>query len=150
MLKIIFGEPNEKWTYNPEAYFNAAFDPEWMKDDFVKNMVLDIDKSKVIAPYCIESPIFGQIPPERLSGGLKTLIVILKIPNVLFNASYCGDNCAKWLIEMTRSQDRRIRLGHPMSFINAKEPFDIFIENNDSISHTFKEFVQNRPCVGEY
>lgn len=32
-------------------------------------MILDVGKSIVKPPSCIESPVLGQIPPEYLSGG---------------------------------------------------------------------------------
>ena len=47
----------------------------------------------------------GQIPPERLSGGVKTLLLILNEPDRIFNASTCGDNCAKWIVEIGRIKE---------------------------------------------
>lgn len=32
-------------------------------------MIKDIDDSEVLSGECINSPVLGQIPPERLSGG---------------------------------------------------------------------------------
>ncbi|WP_405755292.1 DUF4869 domain-containing protein [Anaerovibrio slackiae] len=39
-------------------------------------MIFDVDKSKVIGANLIESPVLGPIPPERLSGGVKTLLLM--------------------------------------------------------------------------
>ncbi len=39
-------------------------------------MIKDVDKSTVIAPRIIESPVLGAITPRELSGGVKTLILI--------------------------------------------------------------------------
>ncbi|MBR6060665.1 MAG: DUF4869 domain-containing protein [Spirochaetales bacterium] len=44
----------------------------------------------------IESPILGAIPPEKLSGGVQTLIMIYEKPDLVFDATSCGENCAKW------------------------------------------------------
>ena len=39
-------------------------------------MILGVDNSRYIDGLVIDSPVLGPIPPERLSGGLKTLMVI--------------------------------------------------------------------------
>ena len=41
----------------------------------------------------------GGITPRELSGGVKTLILIHRVPDKIFNASTCGDNCAKWILK---------------------------------------------------
>ena len=62
-------------------------------------MIYDIDKSSVIEGTVIDSPVMGKIPPTSLSGGVKTLILIANEPEKIFNASTCGDNCAKPLLK---------------------------------------------------
>ena len=32
--------------------------------------------------------------------GLQTLICIYKRPDLMFNATSCGENCVKWLLEI--------------------------------------------------
>ncbi len=59
-------------------------------------MIKDVDDSDVLSRECIKSPVLGQIPPERLSGGVKTLLLMLNEPDKIFNAFVCGDNCEKW------------------------------------------------------
>lgn len=66
MLKIHYGLRKGTVT-NIDSFFRNSFDAEWFNDDLVKQMVLDVDKSEVISPYCINSPVLGQIAPERLS-----------------------------------------------------------------------------------
>ena len=34
---------------------------------------------------------------------MKTLLLILNEPDKIFNASTCGDNCAKWILEIVHS-----------------------------------------------
>ena len=53
---------------------------------------MSVDGSKVISANAIESPVLGVIAPERLSGGVKALILMYKEPNLIINASACGDN----------------------------------------------------------
>ncbi len=72
----------------------------WLEDDEVKRMIEDVDSSKVLSSHAIESPVMGIIPPTSLSGGVKTLILIKEMPDKVFNASNCGDNCARWLLKI--------------------------------------------------
>jgi hypothetical protein len=87
----------------------------------------------------IESPVLGAISPRELSGGVKTLILINKDEGKIFNASTCGDNCAKWLLEMGKTRDIIINLRHLMNF--GEEEFEIEILNTQQIVKNMKEFV---------
>lgn len=73
-------------------------------------MITDVDKSVVIGPYLIESPVLGAILPKELSGEVKTLILIHKDKSKIFNASTCGDNCAKSLLKVGEINDVVINL----------------------------------------
>ncbi len=64
----------------------------------------------------IDSPVLGKIPPERLSGGVKRLILIRELPDKVFYASACGDNCAPWLLRIAAQEDRTVNLRHIMDF----------------------------------
>ncbi len=139
MLNIYFGDMEEV-IFNPPMYFKNTYEKEWIENDFSIEMIKDVDKSAVIAGGVIDSPVFGLIPPERLSGGVKTLILINHVPDKVFNASACGDNCAKWLLEMGKTKDITIRLGYMMDF--GEEPFDIHILNNDTYAHNMRELLE--------
>ena len=115
MLSIIY-EDMENCIYNTKVYFNNSYDPEWLVTDLAKKMIKDVDESNVLSGECINSPVLGQIPTERLSGGVKTLLLILNEPNRIFKASMCGDNCAKWILKIGKMKDVRINLRHMMSF----------------------------------
>ncbi len=96
-------------------------------------MILDIDSSKVLSSHAIESPVMGIIPPTSLSGGVKTLILIDKMPSKLFNASNCGDNCASWLLKIGKEEDVTINLRHIMNF--GENEFEIHVVNTDETVH---------------
>jgi hypothetical protein len=87
----------------------------------------------------IDSPVLGGISPRELSGGVKTLIDIYKRPDKIFNASTCGDNCAKWLLEIGERQDVTINLRHLMDFGDGF--FTIHILNTDQIVHNMCELI---------
>lgn len=138
MLQAFFGDMKGA-VYNTVIYFKNDYDPAWLEDPFVQAMILDVDKSKVLSSGAVESPVMGIIPPTGLSGGVKTLILILKEPNKIFNASNCGDNCAKWLLEMGKSHDVTINLRHIMDF--GDKPFEIMVLNNHKIAHNMDEIL---------
>ncbi len=67
MLSIRWGT-TEDTVELVESVFDNNYEEEWFDDPLVKEMVLDVDKSEVLSPYCIQSPVLGQIPPTGLSG----------------------------------------------------------------------------------
>ena len=56
----------------------------------------------------IYSPVIGKIVPTALSGGVKTLILMKNDRSRIFNASTCGDNCAKWILKLSEMDDLTI------------------------------------------
>ncbi len=144
MLNIFYGDMPEA-VYNTAAYFKYDYEDTWITDPFVKEMILDVDKSTVLDSGVIDSPVLGKIPPLGLSGGVKTLILVKFDTNKIFNASTCGDNCAKWLLKIAEKEDRTVNLRHLIDF--GKEPFEIRILNTDQIVHSMKELV---PIAGEF
>ena len=144
MLKIWFGDMAEA-VYNTAVYFKYNYDPEWLSDPEVAQMILDVDKSVVLGNGAIDSPVLGVIAPERLSGGVKTLILIDKVPDKVFNASTCGDNCAEWLLRIGQSRDVVVNLRHIMDFGNGT--FEIEILNTGDIVTNMMELI---PIAGRY
>lgn len=144
MLNIIFSRgsgdiEDAGYVFSPDVYFKYNYEEEWFEDELVKEMVRDVDRSEVMSAHSIDSPVFGLIAPERLSGGVKALIIMYKEPDLIVNASSCGNNCAKWILEIGKRQDVTIRLGYEMEF---KEPFDICIKNSGHMIHTYVDFLK--------
>ena len=138
MLHIIFGEI-ENVNYGPD-WFKANYDPEWLKDPFVQEMIKDVDKSNYVDGLVINSPILGQIPPERLSGGVQTLIMIYEKPELIFDATSCGANCAKWLLEIGHKTDVTVNLNYLMKFENS-DSFEVYIENENRRITDMEDYV---------
>lgn len=144
MLNIFYGDM-QKAVYNTAAYFKYDYEDSWIVDPFVKEMILDVDQSVVLDSGVIDSPVLGKIPPLELSGGVKTLILVKFEKTKVFNASTCGDNCAKWLIRIAEEEDRTVNLHHLMDFGDGQ--FTICIANTGQIVHSMKELV---PIAGEF
>lgn len=141
MLHIYFGDCKGKnYIFNPDPYFDNAYEDEWLTDPLSKEMVRDIDRSELVGPNLVQSPVLGAIPPGKLSGGVKTLILASHDPEHIFNASACGENCAPWLLRLGTMKDITVRLGYLMPF--GDEPFEIEIVNTGKIVRNQAEFVR--------
>lgn len=139
MLSIYYGDMPDA-IYKTAVYFKNVYEEEWITQPLTKEMIADVDKSIVLDNAVIDSPVLGKIPPLSLSGGVKTLILIDNVPDKIFNASTCGDNCSKWILKMGKEKDITINLRHLMDF--GKEDFEINILNTNQVVHNMSELVQ--------
>lgn len=127
MLNVQFGDMSDA-VYNTAEYFKNAYLPEWITKPLSVEMIRDVDKSEVVGPNLIESPVLGPISPLQLSGGVKTLMLLDNDRSRVFNISTCGNNCAKWILHIAeqRSKQKRrllVNLRHLMDF--GEGPFKI-------------------------
>lgn len=137
MLHIYFGDMPEA-IYNTEVYFKHTYEEEWLEDNFAKAVIKGVDKSKVLDKHLIQSPVLGMIPPLMLSGGTKTLLLIKNCPDQIFNASTCGDNCAKYILQIAKKRDVTINLRHVMNFPG---PFEIYVDNDDVLVKDMEQLL---------
>lgn len=138
MLNIFFGDMKDV-VFNTTVYFKNVYHDEWITTPLSMEMIADIDKSAVIDGGVIDSPVLGKIPPTSLSGGVKTLILIENRPDKVFNATNCGNNCAKWLLKMAEKKEVTINLRYMMDFGDGE--FNIRVLNNDQVVHCMEELV---------
>ncbi|MCC8047368.1 MAG: DUF4869 domain-containing protein [Clostridiales bacterium] len=139
MLNIYLGEMEDA-IYHPPVYFDNQYEDEWLLDDLSRMMIADVDKSEVVGPHLIESSVLGPISPASLSGGVKTLILMAFDDSHIFNASACGDNCAKWILKIADNKELKINLLHLMNF--GDRAFEIKILNNGKTVHNMQEFAE--------
>lgn len=145
MLKIYLGNMDNA-IYHPPTYFDNQYEDEWITNELSIKMIKDVDKSEVVSPHLIQSPVLGPISTKDLSGGVKTLMLMaFDQSGKIFNASACGDNCAKWILSIGKSKDLTINLRHIMDF--GEEAFEMKILNTGDIVHDMSEFVD---IAGEY
>ena len=138
MLNIYFGDLPEA-IYNTSVYFKNTYKDSWITKELSVAMIKDIDRSDVLDFARIESPIFGVMSPVQLSGGVKTLMLIAYDKKHIFNASNCGDNCAKWLLKIAEKEKTVINLRHLMDF--GSGDFKIKIMNTGKIVKNMQELV---------
>ena len=115
MLNIYFGDM-EDVIYDTNTYFLNRYKDSWIIKPLSKEMILDVDKSEVVSESLIKSPVLGMITPAELSGGVKTLILMANDKSHIYNASTCGDNCAKWILHIAKDRKLAINLRHLMNF----------------------------------
>lgn len=135
----------EEAVYDTSTFFKHAYKDKWITDETVKEIIKDVDNSEVESANLIQSPVLGPISPYQLSGGVKTLILIDKDPKHIFNASKCGDNCAKWILKFAENKKVVINLRHIMNF--GDKEFRIKIINNGKIVKNMAELVL---AAGDY
>ena len=139
MLNIFFGDM-ENVIFNTSVFFDNTYQDSWFQDDFTKRVIKDIDKGEILGPNCVTTKILGPIPPTKIAGGTKTILLMKFDNNHIFNASTCGDNCAKWILKIAKDKDLTINLRHIMNF--GKKDFSAKILNSGKIITTQKEYVE--------
>lgn len=148
MLKIVFGDAANS-VYHPPTYFDNTYRDEWITDSRAIEMVRDIDQSEVLSARAIDSPFLGSISVRELSGGVKTLILMqFDDSGRIFNASACGDNCAKWIYRISQEKDLTINLHHVMDF-SACDPFEAYMVNTGRTVHSFMEYLDEAMRIEE-
>lgn len=138
MLNVYFGDMPGA-IFNTALYFKNTYRDSWITNPLSVQMIKDVDKSDVVSESVIESPVLGSITPLALSGGVKTLMLVNFDRKHVFNASTCGDNCAKWLLKIAEKRRVVINLHHVMDF--GKGPFKIKVLNNGKIVKNMDELL---------
>lgn len=139
MLKIFLGEMQDA-IYHPPTYFDNRYEEEWITQPLAVKMIKDVDQSVVVSRRLIDSPVLGPISVKELSGGVKTLLLMAYDDSGnIFNASACGDNCAKWILQIAAKKDLTINLRHIMNF--GDKDFEAVIMNRDIVVRNMKEFT---------
>lgn len=138
MLNVFFGDMPDV-IYNPKIYFNNIYKENWITKPLSKQIIQSIDQSEVIDEKTIASPVFGKMSPKKLSGGVKTLLLIAYDKTKVFNASTCGDNCAEWILKIADKRRVVINLRHLMDF--GKGEFKIRVLNTGKIVKNMGDLV---------
>ena len=140
MLSVRFGATESTIT-DVDNYFDFEYEEEWLEDDLVKKMILDVDKSEVLDTGVVKSPVLGLIPPTEISGGVKALILMLKTNDEIW-ATACGDNCAKWILKIAELKDITISLEHFLDFGDNNFQFRD-AETGEIFNDYFKQVIEH-------
>ena len=138
MLNVYFVDMPEA-IYDTKIYFNNTCKDSWITKQLSREMIKAVDRSDVIDERTIHSPVFGNIDLKKLSGGVKTLMLIAYDKTKIFNASKCGDNCAEWVLKIAEKQKIIINLRHLMDF--GEGEFKIKVLNTGKIVKNMGDLV---------
>lgn len=112
MLKMSFRKdwrPDSRYfIQDSDAMFRAEFDIENLVHPMCKEIVKYIDNSEVLYPGVIKSPVLGYIPPEKLSGGCKHVLLAWQGDYLLYSPRM-GDNCIEPLLWVVKDKDVYLR-----------------------------------------
>ncbi|MBR3418791.1 MAG: DUF4869 domain-containing protein [Oscillospiraceae bacterium] len=138
MLNVFFGDMPDA-IYNTNVFFNNTYKDSWITKPLSRQIIQSVDHSEVIDEKTIASPVFGNMSPKKLSGGVKTLLLIAYDKTRVFNASTCGDNCAEWILKIADERKVVINLRHLMDF--GKGEFKIRVLNTGKIVKNMGDLV---------
>ena len=139
MLNVYFGDMPDA-IYNTAVYFKNTYRDSWITNPLSVEMIRDVDKSEVVSASVIESPALRSITPLSLSGGVKTLMLVRFDKTHVFNASPCGDNCARWLLEIAKDRKVVVNLHHVMDF--GPGEFKLRVANSGKIVHNMTDLLR--------
>lgn len=106
---------------------------EWFDDPNVDTLVRAIDGNEVLAPGVYSSPVLGIVGPDRLSGGTKGLIMLLKMDEYEPWVGIFGDNCIEHLINISKKKD--ITIVSDMGISGLPEVFDATFVQTGVVTH---------------
>ncbi len=66
----------------------------------------------------------------------------------IFNASACGDNCAKWIAELGKKRDLTINLHHVMDFSCAPSSEALML-NTGVFVRSYEEYLEEALKIKE-
>ena len=99
--------------------------------------------------HLIDSPVLGPISTKEISGSVKTLILMeFDESGKIFNASACGDNCVKWIVEIGKRKDLTINLHHVMDF-SSVPVFEAVMLNTGVVVHSYGEYLEEAIRIKE-
>lgn len=121
--------------------FDTSFEDEWFDNLYIQKMIKDIDGSTFISDSIFKSDVLGIISAKDLSSGVKGLMLIFyENENYVFRSNYFGDNCSKYILEMSKSKDIIISLEHLLDFENFVEEdgYELCFINEDGSKKIIK------------
>lgn len=101
MLNLYFGFLKEAKS---PSIFDKIYKPSWIESDFARIAIVEVDKCKVINGDTIESSVLGIIPPTKLSGACKTLLII-RFSDTIVSLDTLSADCFRYLREVCNTKD---------------------------------------------
>lgn len=135
MLIFLQDTPKEDLLWYQLDAFDLSYDTDWFENKYVLDMIKDIDNTELITDGILKSEVLGNIPATELSTGVKGLILILLENDYVFRSSYFGDNCSKWILDISKDKDIFIDINHFLGFpeFNDDDGYKLYFKKTDTI-----------------
>ena len=128
----------DTYRIQPTLWFDYQGGKDYIMGELEQQIIEDIDKAKVISTGIVEFPVFGNMPPENLSGTAKTLILANNEPGIYVNGDFVGNNGYKWLLRLAEQKDIYL---HATCIMHFFTDFAAHIVNDNTYISTWDEFV---------
>ena len=112
-MTFVLGKVGTELMEFPVAVFDDEYEPEWLSAELGRDIIKRIDNTDFENGRALLSPILGQISPDALSCGCKSVLLAAFYPRAeeyVFDGSKMGDNCYPVLFDVVRETGRRLRV----------------------------------------
>lgn len=137
MLYIDYGETTFKPIHDIDGYYETVMSEDWFNDEYVRELVKGIDDSVVENAHSIVHEYFGLHNCYEISTGCKAAILLYKT-DVILDGCRMGDNCYKFVSDISKTKDVRITLGYTP---DVPEDIVATIVNTGVVAHGEREFL---------
>lgn len=128
----------DKLISNPGSTLRSMQQESWFQDSLAQEWIKTIDKMDVIQGFVLRDR-WGQIvPPDYLSNGSKSLLLMKFQDKYPVYATRCGDNCIPFIERIANEKDIHVVLHHCMHF---SEGFKFYVTDVNRIVTAFNEWV---------
>ena len=124
MINFYFSDKDYENNEILLGLFNWEANNNWY-DELAEKIINDVDKTEVIAPNVFKSEYWGTFSQRDLSGGVKMLLCLrhqeqlieagIEKPFTIASTMF-GDNCTKWIVEISKEVDVNIKMKHALNF----------------------------------
>lgn len=147
MLNILVGRLDypdrlNRYVFGIDEFFDNFHEKSWL-DYWAMHVVKTIDNSELTCDGKLMSPWLGDTIVERISGGAKQLIMMKKVPTVVYNGDNFGDNCWSLLLLLSKYYDICMTLTYFPRFEWCDGATIRFI-NNGKVVTSYDDYVEQR------
>ena len=136
LLSIRFGRYEDD-IFDIDGTFDICDYLPWLEDPFILKIITDIENCEHVSGSVFTGE-FGDFGPKQFSTGTKALILMDKYPELIMDATRCGDNCAKWILEISKRHSITITLRYPMELEGIAKFYCI---NSQQMRSGFGDYV---------
>lgn len=142
MLRVKFKYSEDNFLKSQDKFFKYEYENDWFDDKYIVDMVRDVDGVEHFADSLFKSDIFGYVEAEGLSSGVKGLILMYKGYDKIFNGDLFGDNCCKWIYDISTKRDITVWMSHILEFPNIPEFCLVEYGKEDKIINAYEDYIR--------